>query len=548
MFKHKMYSLVLAALLAVSMVLAACGKEESPNSNKGSSQPPDQTAEESKFEFGKDPVHFSFYGNYDWYTIHPWGEDPATKWIKENKLVTVEAIPSGGAATQKFSTMIVSDQLPDVIWGERGADVERLRAAGKLVPLDPYLDKYPNLKKWAGEKTLNMLRSEDGKLYQFPNWYTSTPMGNGGYIINKKIYEELGSPKLETFDDLYEYLKQVKQAFPKITPFETSIAGQGIHVLYTGFAENYPIQFIGQLGVVNGNQLTSLFMDPVFRKMAKYASKLSREKLITQDTFTQTLDQVREKVTSGKVAVVAAHNVTDLGRRGTTALKKKDPDAGYTMIWPLHDEGVDKNKVYPTQYDSLGWNVSVITTAAKNPEGIFAYLDWLTGEEGERIIFWGPEGMYWEGADEEGAPQFTERYHKETEELNQYMGVWDTFQWAGNTSFIDGSKARVEMKLPKEQQEWATIAQTTVAWKTAFDVTEFSNLDPAPESDLGIKAQRINDIFSDVNAKILYAKNDAEVDSILDKAEKDAMNAGYEQLLQYKTAKWQENLSRISGK
>lgn len=530
-------------MLAVSLLLSACGKEESsgPNNNRN------ESAVASQFEFGKDPVTFSFYGNYDYYTMNPWGDDPATKWIKENKLVTVEAIHSGGAASQKFSTMIVSDELPDVIWGDRGADVERLRAAGKLVALDPYLDKYPNLKKWAGEKTLNMLRSDDGKLYQFPNWYTSTPMGNGGYIVNKKIYEELGSPKLETFQDLYDYLKAVKQKYPKVIPYETSIAGQGIHVLYTGFAENYPIQYISQLGVPDGERLTSIFTDPVYRKMAKYASKLSREKLITQDAFTQTLDQVREKVTSGKVAVVAAHNVTDLGRRGTTALEQNDPDAGYLMIWPLHDEGVDPSKVFPTQYDSLGWNVSVITTSADNPEGIFAYLDWLTGEEGERVIFWGPEGLYWEGTDEEGAPLFTERYHTESEELNKYMGVWDTFQWAGNTSFIDGSKARVEMSLPEEQQEWATVAQTSVAWKTAMDVTEFSNLDPAPDSDMGIIAQSIADIFNDVNAKILFAKDDAEVDEILNKAEKDAMNAGYDKLLQYKTERWQGNLAKIKG-
>lgn len=42
---------------------------------------------------------------------------------------------------------------------------------------------------------LNMLRHDDGKLYMFPNWYTSRPAGNAGYVVNKKIYDELGAPR-----------------------------------------------------------------------------------------------------------------------------------------------------------------------------------------------------------------------------------------------------------------------------------------------------------------------------------------------------------------
>ncbi|MEK4047019.1 hypothetical protein NSU18_25750 [Paenibacillus sp. FSL H8-0048] len=62
--------------------------------------------------------------------------------------------------------MIVSDQLPDVLVMDRGKDVERLQKAGELVALDSYLEQYPEFVQTVGEKTLNMLRSEDGRLYQ----------------------------------------------------------------------------------------------------------------------------------------------------------------------------------------------------------------------------------------------------------------------------------------------------------------------------------------------------------------------------------------------
>ncbi|MCL6459752.1 MAG: extracellular solute-binding protein, partial [Gorillibacterium sp.] len=175
------------SMLMVVILLSGCTKDtpEAAKSTAGT---------DTKVELGKEPLEFSFYGHYDWYTMPTWGEDLASKWIKENLKVNVVPVSSGGNAQQKMSTMIVSGNLPDVIWMERGADVEKLRAEGQLVAFDDYLDKYPNFKKWVGDSTIDMLRSPDGKIYQFPNWYTTQPNGNAGYLVNKKIFAELGSP------------------------------------------------------------------------------------------------------------------------------------------------------------------------------------------------------------------------------------------------------------------------------------------------------------------------------------------------------------------
>jgi ABC-type glycerol-3-phosphate transport system substrate-binding protein len=552
---NKWLTLSIAAIISLTLLIAGCSKSGS-NSQESSTSPqssestiasesPSETA--APFQLGSEDLKFSFYGNYDWYSMQPWGEDPASKWIKENKKVTVEAISAGGAPDEKLNTMIASDSLPDVLFLERGAGVERLRKAGKLVPLDGYLEKYPNLKQWISPAALNLLKSEDGHLYQFPNWYTNSPIGNGGYIINKKIYKALGSPKLETFDDFYAYLKQVKVKYPDVVPFEPSIKGQGIDVLYPGFANDHPVLNISMRGVPNGDKLTSIFTDPVYKETMQYASKLFREKLITQDALTQTLDQVVERVTTGRVAVAAAFNITNLGKKGNTALTGKDPDAGYEIVWPLRKDGVDKDKVRANQYDVLGWNVNVITTSAKNPEAIFAYLDWHTGEEGQRIITWGPEGLYWQGTDENGAPKFTPKFFADEKEYSRLYGVWDTFTWSGNTSFQSKVLPAVLAQYPAGKKDWASEAQTTVTQKTSLDVTAFINLDPSPESDEGIIAQKVDDIFTEMRAKILFSKNDAEVTALLDKAEKDANAAGYDKLLAFKTQKWQDNLKKING-
>ncbi len=553
MFK-KVSLLLLALTMSAFMALAGCSKESSVG--KQSADNPGQGKEENAseadqgFALGEETLEFSFYGHYDWYTMNPWGDDAATAWIKEHKKVNVTPIQSGGNAQQKLSTMIASASLPDVIWMDRGGDVEKLRQAGVLVPFDDWLDKYPNMKKWVGESTINLLRSPDGKIYQFPNWYTTQPNGNSGYVVNKRIYDELGAPKLETFDDLYAYLRMVKDKYGAgVIPYDPGIEGQGIELMVSGFANDFPKTYISMRAVPEGDKLNSLFADPVYRETLQFANKLFRERLITQDALTQTEDHVKEKMYSDRVAVFAASSPTEIAARAHSMVKEKDPThPGFIMIWPLHKENVDKNKVWPGDWAQLGWNVSVITKNHKNPEAVFAFLDWFTGEEGQRTIFWGPEGLYWEGTNEEGGPNFNDKYFAEPDKVSELMNTTNNFQWNGNTVFIDTRKAAIEMKLPEEKRNWETRWQSEITWKTQFNSTPFINLDPASDSDLGIIKTKVDEIYKETMAKVLFAKSDAEVLSVLDKAEADAQKAGYAKLLDYKTEKWQENLAVIAGK
>jgi len=544
----------LALTTAAALLLAGCS---SSNEGATSTEPSKGTeatkaptdAQGTGFVLGEKPLEFTFYGNYDWYTMPPWGDDAATAWIKENKKVNVIAIQSGGNAEQKLSTMIASSSLPDVIWTDRGKNVDKLREAGMLVPFDDYLEKYPNLKKWAGESTLNLLRSPDGKIYQFPNWYTTRPNGNTGYVVNMRIYNELGKPKLETFDDLYNYLKMVKSKYPEVIPYDPGIEGQGIDLLISGFANDYPTAFISNRAVPKGDHFVSIFTDPVYRESLIFANKLYQEKLMTQDALTQTQDQMKEKMNTDRVAVHASSSPTEPASLADAIVKGLNPNhPGYNMFWPLHKEDVDKNKVWPGDWNQLGWNVSVITKSAKDPEAIFAFLDWYTGEDGMRTIFWGPDGLYWNGVDSDGGPQFNDKYFNDREAVIKLMNTTNNFQWAGNTVYVDTTKSRIESKLPIEKRNWETKWQTEVSWKTSFNSTEFLNLSPLPDSDEGITQQRVDDIFKEARAQALYAKNADEVIKILDKAEKDAQSAGYEKLLQFQTEKWQNNLKIIKGK
>ena len=82
-FGHIGYCIVSGGFNAVSMRGGTKTANPTPSDN-GTTTPPTE-ATSDKFVLGEQPLDFSFYGHYDWYTMPTWGEDAATKWIKENK-------------------------------------------------------------------------------------------------------------------------------------------------------------------------------------------------------------------------------------------------------------------------------------------------------------------------------------------------------------------------------------------------------------------------------------------------------------------------------
>ncbi|MFF2889140.1 extracellular solute-binding protein [Paenibacillus sp. NPDC057967] len=537
------------ASMALLIFLAACSNAGEGGTNSPGPSSSNATGEGNE-ESGVDgikPVTFSFYGHYDWLTTAPWGDNEATKWIQDNRKVTVQPIQSGGAAEEKLNTMIVGNDLPDVIFTDRGAVVERLVKAGKLVALDDYYDKYPNFKKYVKESTMNLLRSDDGKIYQIPNWYTSGKFGNGGWMVNKDIYNELGRPALETFDDLYAYLIQVRDKYPNVVPLEVGEKGAGLEVMYGGFKEDSTSQNISLMGYPDGNRLVSIYEDSAFEELMLYINKLFRERLITQDALQQTQDAVKEKVNTSRVAVMIESNITTYGAEGHRALTASNPDSGYEIIWPIRKAGLNKDNVFVSGFESLGWNVNVITTEAKDPEAIFAYYDWITGPEGQKVLFFGPKGLYWDEENEDGSPIPNETYTTvDANERTEKMRKFEDFNWAGNTSFIDTAKMSLESSLSKSQQSWETIAQSTVTWATSKDITEFVNTEPLPDSEIGVISQNVHDIYTVSFAKMLLAKTEDEVKAVMEQAKKDSEKAGMAKLLEFRTEKWQANVEKMN--
>jgi len=541
MLTNKWLTGMLAAVLAVSTLIAGCGSKDESKATEGNGNA-GETA-------GKDqPLEFSMYTFDDGWQPAAWGQTVTTKWIQENKKVNINYVPTNGNAKQRFNAMYASGELPDVIVLGAGPELDRLVSEGQLVELDPYLDKYPNLKKSAGDQIININRSDDGKLYLIPDWYVGGGYqnGSGGYAVNRKIYKEMGSPKLETLTDLESYLRAVKQKYPNVIPLEVGTP-YDIKMMYSAFKENSTPFFARKMFFPDGNVLMPITEDPAFKEFMLFASKLYRNKLMTQDVFTQKIDQMVEKLSQGKAAMALDVNLAKWARVPNSTLRAQDPNGGYEFIWPIHKEGQDKNKIYPNYTGREGGGKIVITKKAKDPERIFAYLDWATSDEGQSVLWFGPPGFLWDKKDENGIPIPNDKYKTMDKAELDKLQISDNMV-AGNATWVNLAKVARDNLLPEDQRDFTTTQQVNICWKTSMDITAFANTEPQGESEEGIILQSAKDIFDQAFSQMIYAKSDEEVVSILNKTHEDMNKVGFPKVLEFIQKKWQDNLNKINGK
>jgi putative aldouronate transport system substrate-binding protein len=535
MNKKRVLALVLTTVVTAGLLMTGCKKEIKTN-------PADNKKEDT-------PLTFSMYIDYDWSNNAKWASKAkGEQWIEENKKVTIDWVLSNGAAKQKFSTMVAANELPDVIQSDRGGqNIEKLIKANQLVDLTPYYNKYPNMKKMIAPETLNMLKSEDGKIYVIPNWPVNPSDGkviggNAGWVINKEIHKALGSPKLETFDELYEYLKAVKAKYPDVIPFEAGNSFMARGVVYAGYRENAMLNFWEDyLAYPDGKEFKLITEEPAFKESALFMSKLFREKLISQDAFTQTKDQVIAKFKNGKVAVAAGWDVQNNAKDAAKEMAAQNPETGYEFITPIKKPGI--SKVTVAGYNTLGWNVTAITKAAKDPERIFEYFDWNMSPEGQNIMAFGPKGLFWNEVNEKGYAIPNDAFKNAKPEELKDLG----FAGIGHASFTDGAKAFRDTLLPEKDRDWGTQQRIKVISNTTFDSTAFTSLIPTADTEEGKIYTRCKDLYQQAFAKMIFAKNDAEVNSIIEKLTKDLIDQGYEKVLKVMSDKYANNL-KVMGK
>ena len=345
----------------------------------------------------KSPITITFY-NAD---ANPKGtgfSDAVAKKITEKTGVTLKIEAPVGGSNARIPLMIASSDYPDMIYAK--GDTNKLVDAGALIKLDDYIKKSPNISSIYGDFFNRLKYSvEDPSIYTLGAYGVGAKLWapNSMFQIQQAVLKDQGYPKLKTLADFEKAITDYKAKYPTINGQKTiglSLCADDWRWLITvgnpvGSALGH--QDDGEWIVdAKTHVATYKFMATKAREYYKWLNSMNAKGLLDPESFTQKYDAYKSKLSTGRVLALT-DSPWDFLESATSLVKDNKADRTWAPQPITLDETITNAGMRDVGY-SGGWGVG-ITTAAKNPQRVVDFLDFLSSDEGQVLTHWGIEGV-----------------------------------------------------------------------------------------------------------------------------------------------------------
>ncbi|WP_026971512.1 ABC transporter substrate-binding protein [Aliagarivorans marinus] len=232
----------------------------------------------------------TFMNNVPELVINKAWDDQIVRFEQANPDIEVRKLfVASEAFKQKVQTMLLSNDIPEIITSWGGQDYRDRAQKGLLTDLEEYL---PTLTSEMPEAALNAYRV-DGRLYGIPAYSKPTML-----YYNKQLLEQAGvDPKqLETWDGFLAAIDQLHEA--GITP----MALAGVEGWPAHFYFSYLAMRIGGPDVFK-NALDEGFDDPAFLEAANQLLALAEKKPWQRGYMSSNIDQAYALFGNGEAAM-----------------------------------------------------------------------------------------------------------------------------------------------------------------------------------------------------------------------------------------------------
>ena len=303
---------------------------------------------------------------------------------------------------EKKSLFFGSGDLPDIFMGGEFTDAELLDygSGGQLLALNDLIEKYgPNIadafKQIPDAKAMST--SADGKIYALPLINQVPRDLHYRYWISATWLKNVGREAPTTLDEYAEILRafQKEDANGNGDPSDeiplTGITGttvDGLVLTAMGLNANNPEY---QLTADESGTVFCLNAADAYKEYLRYMRMLYDEKLLDNDFFVQTNEQMTAKGEAGVLgSFFSAASYVTCG---------SDIGYDYTQFDALTSSLSSKKMV--TAGTGITPGVTAITAVCRYPEAALRLLDYCYTEEGSIVCRNGEEGVGWEWVDEE---------------------------------------------------------------------------------------------------------------------------------------------------
>ena len=386
----------------------------------------------------------------------------ADKWgvkIKETWL-------TGQTAAEATGTLIASGEYPDFVDTD---DMSQLVDAEALIPLDDYIDQYPEFRDtWFTKEEWDKFRQPDGHIYwinPFGNTMgesTTTTHNDEAFWIQVRVLEWAGYPDIQTLDDYFKVLEDYIAANPTMEDGTQNIAYTILCEDWRYFCLENAGQFLAGYpndGSVLVDKETLTIGDyNTSEDTKKYLQKLNEEYnkgFVDPESFTQTYDEYIAKLSTGRVLGMVdqwwnfAYTVNDVFKQQGLDAKGCNyvplgltTEAGMENRWHTFDDTVNQ---------ASGVAISV---DCKDPDKAFKFLvDCAMDQELHDLRYWGVEGVDYQ-VDENGLFYRTDEQRMQWADTSYQASHRCQYsylpQWGGTSR--DGKNANKPEEQPSEFQ------------------------------------------------------------------------------------------------
>ena len=435
---------------------------------------------------------------------------------------------------QKLNLMIASKEVPDIYMGFSDAYTieiyNRLGDNDLVWDLGAKIENYPNLYALL-EPELNMHRTADGKNYFLP---AQTGRGRdvvhsppGGLYFRTDFLETLGMDYPTTPEEMYTYLVRCRDEIggldgKALLPLSIgeNLGGIDWAFLVPFFSDFYKSDVQGLAFDADNSfkVVNQIYSDSdEMMRACKFLWKLYSEKLLDNEILTHKDAQFREKVSTGNVACVPG-NPWDINAF-TDAARAVVPDLEFVYSRIYDKANIPESKYMREWTNDIDmWSTFVVSKSVSEEavDQFLATLDYFATKDGQLLIRMGVEGESYE-YDADGFVKFTDDFKANTSDLDWNAmagyGVGYLEQFVLNTpAYIDLVNEFPALEREDSRKSWEQDKHLTKYNPTMTPTPNYYFVSGPVENS---KMSSLDDAKNQLLVKVMTAKDEAEVESLV---------------------------------
>lgn len=575
---------LLMAILMTGVMATGCGGQNAGNeaANTAAGTEVAATVAETTAEAGEAPAAKTYdkFITIDVFDSQANYQGIASGWFAEyvkkkfNMEMNIIAPNVAGGGDTLFQTRSAAGNLGDIVMigSENGRLADTIKA-GLLLDITDMVKASPNLPQYpAAIKMIQDLIGSD-KIYAIASQASTNPPTQPsegldltyGPYIRWDLYTAIGSPALNTLEDLLPVLKQMQEKNP------TSDSGKKTYgiSLFKDWDGNMmclakqPACMYGydengfQLLSADGKTTQSIIdSDSQYVRSLKFFFNANQMGILDPDSSTQNWDTLFSKYQDGAVLFSPW---PWLGQSAYNTVEHKEAGKGF-MYAPVQDM-----KIFSYGCKPGDKYVISVGSQAQDPQRMVDFIDWLYSPEG--VMFssaqtsgtCGPEGLTWEMKDGEATlTDFGKKAFSGDDKLTMPEG-WGSGTYKDGISQLNFQAVSTlninpANNLPYNYTLWPSTLKANVtpldkSWQdfmkasTTLDYLTQHNMfvvapgnsyiAPASPADIDAKRTQCKAIIIQDSWKMVFAKNQAEFDKLLKHMQDTVKGLGYDDVLAF---------------